>query len=144
MTTLRITFIALSFSLASAFGQYQLPPLEKSIEDPATGLNLQPGFAAELIYKVDKKKYGSWITLIFDKQGRLIVSDQGGAGVFRMTIPKIGEKFSEENITKLNLKKSVQGFLFAFDHLYAIRFGSLSRAPVSAAGPHAPPSAPKK
>ncbi len=134
MTTLRITFIALSLSMASAFGQSQLPPLEKSIEDPATGLNVQPGFAAELIYKVDKKKYGSWITLIFDKQGRLIVSDQGGAGVFRMTIPKIGEKFSEENITKLNLKKSVQGFLFAFDHLYAIRFGSLSRAPVSADG----------
>ncbi|MEM7474130.1 MAG: c-type cytochrome [Planctomycetota bacterium] len=111
-----------------------LPPLKPSIEDPATGLNLQPGFAAELIYKVDKQKYGSWITLVFDKQGRLIVSDQGGAGVFRMRLPKVGEQFSEANIEKLNLKNSVQGFLFAFDHLYMVRFGTLSRAPVSEDG----------
>ena len=65
-----------------------LPPLKESIEDSATGLNLQPGFAAEMIYKVDKSKYGSWITLVFDNQGRLIVSDQRGAGVFRMTVNK--------------------------------------------------------
>ncbi|MDH3584940.1 MAG: heme-binding protein, partial [Phycisphaerae bacterium] len=127
-----LLLVILGASLAEA--AQPIPALQKSIEDPATGLNLQPGFAAELIYKVDKKKYGSWITLIFDKQGRLIVSDQGGAGVFRMTLPGIGEKFSEQNITKLKLKNSVQGFLFAFDHLYAIRFGSLSRAPVSADG----------
>ncbi|QDT59338.1 Cytochrome c [Stieleria bergensis] len=111
-----------------------LPPLKESIEDPATGLNLQPGFAAEMVYKVDKSKFGSWITLVFDPQGRLIVSDQGGAGVFRITLPKVGEKFSEANIEKLNLKNSVQGFLFAFDHLYMVRFGTLSRAPVSASG----------
>ncbi|MFT5109254.1 MAG: putative heme-binding domain-containing protein [Pseudoalteromonas tetraodonis] len=129
------TFV-LTVILGSAFvaAAQPLPDLEKPIEDPATGLNVPPGFAAELIYKVDKSKYGSWITLIFDKQGRLIVSDQGGAGVFRLTLPKIGEQFSEQNITKLNLKNSVQGFLFAFDHLYAIRFGSLSRAPVSPDG----------
>lgn len=111
-----------------------LPPLKESIEDSATGLNLQPGFAAEMIYKVDKSKYGSWITLVFDNQGRLIVSDQRGAGVFRMTLPKIGDEFSEDNIEKLNLKNSVQGFLFAFDHLYMVRFGTLSRAPVSSSG----------
>ena len=72
--------------------------------------------------------------MVFDNQGRLIVSDQGGAGVFRLTLPKIGEKFSEADIEKLNLKNSVQGFLFAFDHLYMVRFGTLSRAPVSADG----------
>ena len=115
-----------------------IPALQKPIEDPATGLNLQPGFAAELIYKVDKKKYGSWISMAFDKQNRLVVSDQGGAGVFRVTLPAIGEKFSEKNITKLNLKNSVQGFLFAFDHLYTVRFGSLSRAPVLSNGEFGP------
>jgi len=123
------TLMATNLSAADS-----LPPVQESVEDPATGLNLQPGFAAEMIYKVDKSKFGSWITLIFDKQGRLIVSDQGGAGVFRITLPKIGEKFSETNIEKLDLKNSVQGFLFAFDHLYMVRFGSLSRAPVSADG----------
>jgi putative heme-binding domain-containing protein len=107
-----------------------IPALKKTIEDPATGLNLQPGFAAELIYKVDKSKYGSWVGLAFDNQGRLLVSDQYKKGVFRLTLPKVGVKFSETNITKLNLKGGVQGLLFAFDHLYMIRYGSLSRAKV--------------
>lgn len=111
-----------------------IPALQKSIEDPATGLNLQPGFAAELIYKVDKEKYGSWISMDFDDQNRLVVSDQGNKGVFRIDLPEIGGTFSEHDITKLDLKNSVHGFLYAFDHLYTIRFGSLSRAPVLANG----------
>ena len=55
MTTLRSTFIALTLSVACAFGQSQLPPLEKSVEDPSTGFNVQPGFEVDLIYKVDKR-----------------------------------------------------------------------------------------
>ena len=77
MTTMRITFIALLLSLESALGQPQLPPLEKKIEDPSTGFNVQPGFVVDLVYKVDKKKYGSWIVMAFDNKGRLAVSDQG-------------------------------------------------------------------
>ncbi len=116
----------------------EIPALQKSIEDPATGLNLQPGFAAELIYKVDKNKFGSWISMAIDDQNRLIVSDQGGKGVFRVNVPEIGGKFTEADITKLNLKPAVHGFLFAFDHLYTVRFGSLSRAPVLADGKFGP------
>ena len=134
MKNVLVMLLLAAFMTTSLNAADPLPPLKKSVEDPATGLNLQPGFAAELIYKVDKSKYGSWITLVFDEQGRLIVSDQGGAGVFRLTLPEVGEQFSEENIEKLNLKNSVQGFLFAFDHLYMVRFGTLSRAPVSADG----------
>ena len=132
-----LIFLAV-FLVSSASAESSLPPLEKSIEDPATGLNLQPGFAAELIYKVDAKKYGSWIGLAFDKQGRLLVSDQYKQGVFRLTIPKVGEKFSEKNIEKVNIKSGVQGMLFAFDHLYTIRYGSLSRAKVLANGDFGP------
>ena len=84
---MRITFIALSLSLASAFGQYQLPPLEKPIEDPSTGLNVQPGFVVDLVYKVDKKKYGSWIVMAFDSNGRLAVSDQGAVSYTHLTLP---------------------------------------------------------
>ena len=87
MTTLRITFIGLLLSSASAFGQYQLPPLGKSVEDPSTGFNVQPGFGVDLIYKVDKKKYGTWIAMAFDGNGRLAVSDQGGTGTFLVEIP---------------------------------------------------------
>jgi len=124
--------------VTSAQADTSIPALQKSIEDPATGLNLQPGFAAELLYKVDKGKYGSWISIVVDEKNQLIVSDQGGKGVFRVTVPEVGQKFSESNITKLDFKPSVQGFLFAFDHLYTVRFGSLSRAPVLADGKFGP------
>ena len=56
ITTMRITFIALLLSLESALGQPQLPPLEKKIEDPSTGFNVQPGFVVDLVYKVDKEE----------------------------------------------------------------------------------------
>jgi len=130
MTTLRVTFITLSLSLASAFGQSQLPPLEKSIEDPSTGLNVQPGFVVDLIYKVDKKKYGSWIAMAFDGTGRLAVSDQGGAGTFLIEIPKPGETFDEDKVRKLNVKSSLYGMLYAFDHLYMMGNKNLTRAKV--------------
>ena len=130
MTTLRTTFIALSLSLASAFGQSQLPPLEKSVEDSSTGLNVQPGFEVELIYKVDKRKYGSWIAMAFDDKGHLAVSDQGGAGTFSIEIPKAGETFDESKIKKLSVKSSQWGMLYAFDHLYMMGNRVLSRAKV--------------
>ena len=104
----------LLLAISPANAADSIPALKKSIEDPATGLNLQPGFAAELIYKVDAKKYGSWISMAFDKQGRLLVSDQLEQGVFRVTLPKIGENFSEKNIEKVNITTGVHGMLFAF------------------------------
>ena len=128
----------LLLAISPANAADSIPALKKSIEDPATGLNLQPGFAAELIYKVDAKKYGSWISMAFDKQGRLLVSDQLEQGVFRVTLPKIGENFSEKNIEKVNIKTGVHGMLFAFDHLYTVRYGSLSRAKVLANGDFGP------
>ncbi len=130
MTTLRIICISLSLSLTSAFGQSQLPPLQKSVEDASTGFNVQPGFEVDLIYKVDKRKYGSWIAVAFDPKGRLTVSDQGGAGTFSIEIPKPGEAFDESKIKKLNVKSSQWGMLYAFDHLYMMGNRVLSRAKV--------------
>ena len=130
MTILQNTFIALLLSLANAFGQSQLPPLEKSVEDPSTGLNVPPGFEVDLVYKVDKKKYGSWIAMAFDGKGRLAVSDQGGAGTFSIEIPKPGDTFDESKIKKLNVKSSQWGMLYAFDHLYMMGNRVLSRAKV--------------
>jgi putative heme-binding domain-containing protein len=108
--------------------------LEKSVEDPSTGLNVQPGFAVDLIYKVDKRKYGSWISMAFDGKGRLAVSDQGGAGTFLLEIPKGGEAFDEEKIKKLNVKSGQWGMLYAFDHLYMMGNRTLTRAPVLQGG----------
>ena len=78
-----------------SFGKYSLPPLEKPIEDLSTGLKVPPGFAVDLIYKVNKEKHGSWIAMAFDKKGHLTVSDQQKAGTFSLEIPKSGEKFDE-------------------------------------------------
>jgi hypothetical protein len=95
ITTVLILIVLLTTSLTLPAAA-EIPALQKTIEDPATGLNLQPGFVAELIYKVDKNKYGSWISMAFDDQNRLVVSDQGGKGVFRLNLPEIGETFSED------------------------------------------------
>ena len=126
------TKLLLVLSLCAA--KAELPPLQDPVNDPDTGLRLQPGFEAELIYTVDKEKYGSWISMDIDAQNRLVVSDQGKKGIFRLTLPKIGQSFSEENITKLDLKPSAYGLLHAFDHLYIVRHGSISRAPILANG----------
>ena len=56
--------IGLALSLAFC----SLPAIQAAdlVKDPVTELHLQPGFAAELLYKVDKGKYGSWIAMAFD------------------------------------------------------------------------------
>ncbi|MFT5121894.1 MAG: putative heme-binding domain-containing protein [Kiritimatiellia bacterium] len=134
MNISRITLLALLLPLTQAIGQSPLPPVEKSIEDPSTGLNVQPGFVAELIYTVDKKQYGTWISMAFDGQGRMAVSDQGAAGTFLLQIPKIGEAFDESKIQKLDVKSSQYGMLYAFDHLYMMGNSTLTRAKVLANG----------
>ena len=121
---------AVLLSLVTAFGQSGLPPMQASVEDPSTGLNVQPGFAAELLYKIDKAKYGSWISMAFDDRGRLTVSDQGKAGTFRLEVPKLGEAFDESTIEKLPVASSAYGMLYAFDHLYMMGNRTLTRAPV--------------
>ena len=126
----RFSILTILLSASWTFGQAALPPLEKTIEDPDTGLNVQPGFKVDLIYKVDKKKYGSWIAMAFDDRGRLTVSDQGRAGTFRLEVPKAGEAFDESTIKKLDVKSSQWGMLYAFNHLYMMGNRNLSRAPV--------------
>ena len=125
---LLLLIIIVPFSIS--FGEYRVPALEKPIEDSSTGLHVPPGFKVDLIYEVDKKKFGSWISMAFDKKGRLTVSDQQKAGTFVMEIPKSGEKFDEGKIKKLNVESSVYGMLYAFDHLYMIGNRKLTRAKV--------------
>ena len=122
----RFLILAVLLPFSSLLGKYSLPPMEKSVEDESTGLNVPPGFEVDLVYKVDKKKYGSWIAMAFDGKGRLTVSDQGKAGTFSIEIPKQGEDFDESKIKKLNVKSSQWGMLYAFDHLYMMGNRSFS------------------
>lgn len=111
MPIITLVFLTALLPLTNLLGKYNLPPMEKSIEDESTGLNVLPGFEVDLVYQVDKKKYGSWIAMAFDDKGRLTVSDQGGAGTFSIEIPKPGQDFDEAKIKKLNLKSSQWGWL---------------------------------
>ena len=107
MSIPRSLILAVLLPFSSLPGKYSIPPMEKSVEDESTGLNVPPGFEVDLVYKVDKKKYGSWIAMAFDGKGRLTVSDQGNAGTFSIEIPKEGEDFDESKIKKLNVKSPV-------------------------------------
>ena len=80
--------------------------------------NVLPGFQVELLYTVPKGTQGSWVSIAFDNKGRLIASDQGNKGLYRITPPAIGSQ-AETRVEKLNAKiTSSQGMLYAFDSLY--------------------------
>jgi putative heme-binding domain-containing protein len=80
--------------------------------------NVLPGFQVERLYTVPKGEQGSWVSLTTDPKGRLIASDQGGNGLYRITPPAIGSK-EPTKVEKLDVKiTSAQGMLCAFDSLY--------------------------
>jgi putative heme-binding domain-containing protein len=76
------------------------------------------GFQVEELYTVPKNTQGSWVSITTDIKGRLIASDQGGKGLFRITPAKIGSD-QKTKIEKLDVAlTSAQGMLYAFDSLY--------------------------
>jgi hypothetical protein len=87
----------------------------------AESLKLVKDFKAELLYRVPSATQGSWVSMCVDPQGRLIVSDQGGAGLFRVTPPPLGGNSEETKVEKLPAPiSSAQGLLWAFDSLYVV------------------------
>ena len=77
-----------------------------------------PGFQIERLYTVPKPTQGSWVCLVSDGRGRLLASDQGGRGIYRITPPKVGSG-EPTRVEKLKLPiSSAQGMLVAFGHLY--------------------------
>ena len=76
------------------------------------------GFQVELLYNVPKETQGSWVSIAFDGNGRLIASDQGDKGLYRITPSPIGSD-QPTKVEALDLKiSSSQGMLWAFDSLY--------------------------
>lgn len=82
-----------------------------------------PGFVVEQVYAVPREQ-GSWVSLATDPQGRLYACDQGGAGLFRITI-RDGESPLVESVSTGDLKdlSGAQGLLWAFDSLWFHRNG---------------------
>ncbi|MFN3243647.1 MAG: heme-binding protein [Planctomycetota bacterium] len=97
--------------------------------DEDTGITLPEGFDADLVYDVPEAQ-GSWVAMDFDGNGRLLVSDQDDKGMFRVTLPAVGDADGEVAVESLSGfpqepvkwgRRTVWGalgFLFAFDSLY--------------------------
>lgn len=98
---------------------------DPNAEEARDVFNLLPGFKVELLYTVPKETLGSWVNITADPKGRLIVSDQGGLGLCRVTPSPIGssEPTKVERIdAKIDGKviSGAQGLLWAFDSLYVV------------------------
>ena len=77
-------------------------------------IKIAKGFKAELIYEVPKNSQGSWVSICVDDKGRLIASDQGGQGLYRIDVSK-----SDIKVDKLEIDiSSAQGLLHAFGSLW--------------------------
>ncbi|TWT56235.1 family 16 glycoside hydrolase [Allorhodopirellula solitaria] len=93
--------------------------------DPLNAKNVivPPGFAIERIYRIPENQ-GSWVAMAVDPQGRIYACDQGGQGLFRITMhgnqqPDV-EKVSVGELSDLS---GAQGLVWAFDSLWFHRNG---------------------
>src|SRR5580700_4267102 len=57
---------------------------------PPVRIKLAKDFKIELVWTVPRGSQGSWVNMCTLPDGRLIVSDQGGAGLFLVTPPAVG------------------------------------------------------
>jgi putative heme-binding domain-containing protein len=90
---------------------------------PRDVFNLPQGFQVERLFTVPKETLGSWVSITQDDKGRLIVSDQGGLGLCRVTPPPIGST-EPTKVERLNVKMtSAHGLLHAFGSLYVMANG---------------------
>jgi putative heme-binding domain-containing protein len=104
--------------IAAAVGQ-ALPPAA-AVAQTAKNVTANSDFKVEKIFDVPSYM-GSWVNLTTDPQGRLIASDQGGAGLYLIQPAKLDDPNSETRVEKLPVRLSgAQGLLWAFDSLYVM------------------------
>ncbi len=105
-----------------AVPKYSAPSSQGGSLDPKNIIT-PPGFVVDRIYDVPTSQ-GSWVSLTTDPQGRIYACDQGGAGLYRVTIvdgqSPLVEKVSTGNLEQLS---GAQGLLWAFDSLWFHRNG---------------------
>lgn len=107
--------------LALAAGE---APSLKAVVDKS--VNAPEGFRVEKLLDVPSNM-GSWVSLSNYGDGRLVASDQGGAGLYVIQPATIGEKDSETVVEKLPVDLSgAQGLLWAHDSLYVVINGGKS------------------
>jgi putative heme-binding domain-containing protein len=89
-------------------------------EDPATVLDVLPGFVIEHVLRSDGSKNGSWICMAKDANGRLLLGGQRGQPITRVTI-RNGKCINSE-ILHIPVSETM-GMLFVGDMLYLNGFG---------------------
>lgn len=65
---------------------------------PSGTFELLPGFHVEKLFTVPKEELGSWVCIAFDNKGRLLASDQGDKGIYRITLPPVNLKSQISNV----------------------------------------------
>lgn len=96
--------------------QDEVDPL---LPTPADGVTALEGFRVEQVCRIPRE-LGSWISMTFDPQGRIITSDQSGP-FYRVTPSPVGEPDKPSKIEKLDVPLGgAHGLLYAFDSLYAV------------------------
>ncbi len=128
-----IFFILLLLTIGSfrqlAPAIHQNAPPDPKVEK----LKLQPGFHAQHLYSPSAHEHGSWVSMTFDDQGRMITSDQYGA-LYRIELPAIGADTTQKpKVEKLHIGDPkapqadsivnmgyAQGLLWAFNSLYVM------------------------
>ena len=87
------------------------------------GITVADGFEVELLYTVPKAEQGSWVSLTTDDQGRLLASDQGKEGLYRITVSESSDK-TKVAVEKMPVEISgAQGMTWHDGALYFNRSG---------------------
>ncbi len=81
-----------------------------------SSLHIAQGFQVEMVYTVPQATQGSWVSMTIDDKGRLIASDQGDLGLFRVTMHSEGGPKVERLPVALS---SAQGLLWKSGCLFA-------------------------
>ncbi len=92
-------------------------------QDPAESAAIRTmlGFQAEQVLRVPEE-FGSWTALAVDDKARLIASAQHLPGLYRVTVPPIGDETAQTKVERLGGTAEqtgwAQALLYAFDSLY--------------------------
>ena len=87
---------------------------EVALKAASNEIEVAKGFKVDLIYTVPKGQQGSWVAICVDDKGRLIASDQGNKGLYRIDVS--GEEAKVEKL-ETNIT-SAQGLLYAHGALW--------------------------
>jgi glucose/arabinose dehydrogenase len=88
------------------------------MEELAQNITIAKDFKVELLYEVPANEQGSWVSLTTDGKGRLLASDQGDKGLYRITVTEKGDA-PQVDVEKMQIDLSgAQGMVWHKDALY--------------------------